>query len=509
MEYTQKTSGMTCAEAVGNALKGDQNAFRFLYESTCRDKFYMARQYMKNDEDAADVLQESYLKAWQRLPTLTDAEKFPQWLSSIVARTALDALKKKQPVLFSDLSKEGGEGETFEYEEMDLRAEYQPEKAFTDQETSFLLKEMIDSLSDEQRMCVLMHYVEEIPVQEIADAANCSRNTVLSRLHYGRKNLRTKAEELEKKGYSLYGLAALPLFRSLLHSAASMQTEAASVMPPAFDGPVSMGTAALPPAAGSGGMALGVKIAIGLLAIAVAGGGGYAAIKTLRGSQNASEEVSYAVEADTETEDVAGIFPGDTVGEYPEDLKVNPVFDRLDPEVQELFLAQIAWAEEETLNRSWAWIYFDDDDFPELLVREMNWRGEEDRGFLYYGTTASELIEADDGFVVTLPESGTGNDVLYYVPHQGIFMHDAIVDSGIGMEGVVPDIERALATGVYAMEEPGTIKFQYNLFRDVSNEEENRYYMLPAGSKIQDLVILRPEEYRRLHYDGEKIPFLP
>ena len=206
------------AEAVRDARSGKEEAFRYLYESCYRDQFYMARQYMKNDDDAQDVLQEAYVKAWQRLHTLQEPDKFPSWFSKIVSNTALDAMKKTKPMLFSELENGFEDGETIPYEEADTRTEYQPEHSYTEKETAFLVREMIDSLSDEQRMCVLMHYIEGQSVQEIAAFADCSQNTVLSRLFYGRKNLKAKTEELEKKGYKLYGIAPLPLLLLLLRT---------------------------------------------------------------------------------------------------------------------------------------------------------------------------------------------------------------------------------------------------------------------------------------------------
>ena len=61
-----------------------------------------------------------------------------------------------------------------------------------------------------------MYEIEGIPIREIAAALGCSENTVKSRLNYGRKNLKKKAEELQKRGYKLYGVSALPLLLWLL-----------------------------------------------------------------------------------------------------------------------------------------------------------------------------------------------------------------------------------------------------------------------------------------------------
>lgn len=135
----------------------------------------------------------------------------------IVANTAKNMLAKKHPLLFSDLAVDD-EGEAFEYQIEDDDLEVQPELSYTRQETKELVHELIDSLSEEQRLCILMFHIEGIPISEIARAMECSENTVKSRLNYGRKNLRMKAEDLQKKGYKLYSVAPLPLFLMLLRS---------------------------------------------------------------------------------------------------------------------------------------------------------------------------------------------------------------------------------------------------------------------------------------------------
>ncbi len=208
---------MTYTEAINLARAGEERGYGFLYEKTYKSKYYLALQYMKNEEEAEDVLQEAYIKAFSKLDTLENPEAFQGWLGMIVANTAKNMLAKKRPLLFSDLAVDD-EGETFEYQIEDDDLEVQPELSYTRQETKELVHELIDSLSEEQRLCILMFHIEGISISEIARTMDCSENTVKSRLNYGRKNLRMKAEDLQKKGYKLYSVAPLPLFLMLLRS---------------------------------------------------------------------------------------------------------------------------------------------------------------------------------------------------------------------------------------------------------------------------------------------------
>lgn len=208
---------MTYTEAINLARAGEERGYGFLYEKTYKSKYYLALQYMKNEEEAEDVLQEAYIKAFSKLDTLENPEAFQGWLGMIVANTAKNMLAKKRLLLFSDLAVDD-EGEAFEYQIEDDDLEVQPELSYTRQETKELVHELIDSLSEEQRLCILMFHIEGISISEIARTMDCSENTVKSRLNYGRKNLRMKAEDLQKKGYKLYSVAPLPLFLMLLRS---------------------------------------------------------------------------------------------------------------------------------------------------------------------------------------------------------------------------------------------------------------------------------------------------
>lgn len=205
---------MNYNEAVALARAGKEEGYRFLYDATYSKNYYTALKYMKQEDAAQDVLQEAYIKAFSNLEQLAEADKFPGWFSKIVATKALDALKKNRPVLFSEMETEDGIGAEEMFEEE--REEYRPEISLDRAETSRLIKEMIEELTDEQRMCILMFYMEQMSVKEIAETIGVSANTVKSRLNLGRQKIKEKVLLLEKKGTKLYGLAPVAFFVSLL-----------------------------------------------------------------------------------------------------------------------------------------------------------------------------------------------------------------------------------------------------------------------------------------------------
>ncbi|MDD7177530.1 MAG: sigma-70 family RNA polymerase sigma factor [Lachnospiraceae bacterium] len=206
---------MNYGQALNLALSGKDEGYEFLYNETFQKSYYVALKYMKNEDAALDVLQEAYAKAFSSLEQLENANKFPAWFSSIVASKSLDALRKKNVTLFSQMGDE--ESEVVDFIE-DNRIEVQPELALDQAETSRIVQEILDGLSEEQRFCIMMYYMDQMSVKEIAQALGVSENTVKSRLNYGRKNIKGKVQELEKKGVKLLGLAPVAFFAYLLMS---------------------------------------------------------------------------------------------------------------------------------------------------------------------------------------------------------------------------------------------------------------------------------------------------
>ena len=220
---------MTFTEAVGLAKAGNEAGFTYLYEQTYKKSFYVAKKYMKNDDtEAEDVLQIAYVKAFSNLGQLEDPEKFQGWFSRIVANTSFRELQKKTPTLFSQMNDEDTDIK-FEDTIENSNVDFQPEASIDGKETQRLVKEMLDTLSDEQRMCVMMYYYEDIPVKDEALILGVSENTVKSRLNYGRKAIKEKVLDLEKRGTKLYGILPIGFFIYLLKQDAAAATPLAGL----------------------------------------------------------------------------------------------------------------------------------------------------------------------------------------------------------------------------------------------------------------------------------------
>jgi len=191
-----------------SACQGDTDSLAAIYEQTNRKAYYLALQLLKNEDTAWDVLQDSYVKAFENLEQLKDANKFQGWIDTIVINKSKDYLKKKKPILFSQLGTDNQLEDEPQFE--NENKEFVPEDVIDYKETKRLIEKIIDELPEEQRISIILHYMEELPVKQIATIMECSEGTVKSRLNYGRKQIKVKVLDLEKKGTKLYCQPLVP-----------------------------------------------------------------------------------------------------------------------------------------------------------------------------------------------------------------------------------------------------------------------------------------------------------
>ena len=198
--------------------EGDQEAIAQLYDRTSKRAYYLAKQLVKDEDQAQDIVQDAYVKVFTNLHLLEQVENFQGWLNTIVVNKSKDYLKKKKPMLFSQMVSEEDEGRELDFE--DEGGYFSPDRRVDYTETKRLIQGMIDRLPQEQRMAIVLFYLEEMPVKQIARVMECSEGTVKSRLNYGRKTIKAQVLELEKKGTKLYCVPFIPFLYWLLRQQA-------------------------------------------------------------------------------------------------------------------------------------------------------------------------------------------------------------------------------------------------------------------------------------------------
>ena len=266
--------GTDLKDLVELSKEGYQQAIAQLYDRTSKRAYYLAKQLVKDEDQAQDIVQDAYVKVFTNLHLLEQVENFQGWLNTIVVNKSKDYLKKKKPMLFSQMVSEEDEGSELDFE--DEGGYFSPDRRVDYTETKRLIQGMIDRLPQEQRMAIVLFYLEEMPVKQIARVMECSEGTVKSRLNYGRKAIKAQVLELEKKGTKLYCVPFIPFLYWLLRQ------QAFSTVVPAAVGrrAVAAGMAAAGKAgagAASGGVASGSGAVAGKAAVAAAGKAGAAA----------------------------------------------------------------------------------------------------------------------------------------------------------------------------------------------------------------------------------------
>ena len=280
------------AELAAKARQGSREAFNELYCLTRDRAYFVAFTITRNEQDALDIVQDSYLKAWQSIGSLQKPEQFPAWLRQITGNTAKNFIKHHSPLLF--LQSDDATDDLFDLQE-ERDDDYIPDAAMDTAETRQLIMNIVDDLPEDQRLCVLMYYYDEMSVGEIAAALDVPAGTVKNRLFAARQKISKGVERLERQGTKLYGAAPIPLMIWLLRGASATSKN----FPPAVLG----GTAA------TGGLLAGIgmgKLIAGVTAAVIAVGGTITAATVIKNKSAlpaaAEPPVSTAVESDGEND---------------------------------------------------------------------------------------------------------------------------------------------------------------------------------------------------------------
>ena len=200
------------AQLVTKARDGDGAAFEALYRLTNQQAYFVARKLARTEEDALDILQDSYVKALSGLSKLENPESFCGWFNRIVANTGKDYLVKSGFVLF-----DGEENEAAALNSLaDEDGDFMPEESLDTRERRERVMDIIDGLPEDKRLCVLLYYYDGMSAPDIARALDISEGTVKSRLHDARGKIKSSIEKLERQGVKLFGAAPLSCFRWIL-----------------------------------------------------------------------------------------------------------------------------------------------------------------------------------------------------------------------------------------------------------------------------------------------------
>ena len=191
---------------------GNSRGFDVIYNETYSYVYARARMIMKDEQDTNDLVQDTYIQAYQNINSLQDPQNIFAWLGGIAYRQGMKIYRKKNDVLLD----EDGEGffEQLESEEIS----WSPELSAEQKAVGDIVAEIVDELPPLQKVALTAFYYDGMKIDEIAQMYDCSSNTIKSRLNYAKKFVREKVETREKQdNVRLHSVGGVSIFFLGIH----------------------------------------------------------------------------------------------------------------------------------------------------------------------------------------------------------------------------------------------------------------------------------------------------
>ncbi len=176
------------AQVVRRARRGDLDAFNALVSRWEKRLYNYLLRLLRNREDALDICQEAFFKAYRNLHGLQDAEKFPQWLFRIAHNLAFSQLRQNEPVRkASGWPEDDREGAVVRNDEA---MGHGPAGPLFPMEVEFTVAQALETLPSEQREAIVLKVYYGFQLTEIAEIMGCPLSTVKSRIYAGLAQLK-------------------------------------------------------------------------------------------------------------------------------------------------------------------------------------------------------------------------------------------------------------------------------------------------------------------------------
>lgn len=165
-------------QLIAEHLAGEPQAFNLLVERYLSAVYGFLYRYVNNSPDAEDLAQEVFVKAWRHINRYDQTKKFKTWLFAIAKNTALDFLKKKKTLAFSDLVTP--EGDNPAIDNLTDPAPL-PDDLFDRANLAETLKVALSKLPASYQQVLELYYHEDLNLREIAEILGASVDTIKSR----------------------------------------------------------------------------------------------------------------------------------------------------------------------------------------------------------------------------------------------------------------------------------------------------------------------------------------
>lgn len=171
-------------QAIKAVLKGDKAAYRIIIDTYQNPIYSTILRMAKNPQTAQDLTQEVFIKAYEQLPKFKQDGSFKAWLYRLATNHCIDFFRKK-----------GNQMHYEEYEERMASTDSQPEVALLKKEAERNLERLVSNLPEDERLIVLMRYVNELSYDEIASLLKLSKTEVGNKLFRAKQKMRKDIKE--------------------------------------------------------------------------------------------------------------------------------------------------------------------------------------------------------------------------------------------------------------------------------------------------------------------------
>lgn len=169
-------NSLSTRDQIKKAKKGDEKAFQQLIQEEKNKLFRIAYLYVKNENDALDIVQETVYKAFISIKQLKEPNYFSTWLTRILINCALDFIRKNKNIIpFAEVE--------------DTSEERQPIEEKLD------LVEAIRKLENPYKTVIILRYYKDLTIKQIADLLNCPEGTVKTNIHRAISKLKLDLKE--------------------------------------------------------------------------------------------------------------------------------------------------------------------------------------------------------------------------------------------------------------------------------------------------------------------------
>ncbi len=178
-------------QLVDAAKQGDRRAFRILVQRYQRKVYAVAYGFLRNREDALDVVQEAFIKVHRYLEKFEGNSSFYTWLYRIVANLCIDHIrrnKRHRGVEFDDALRHD-DNDVPDPLTSTLQGLGDPTEMMRRKEIMSAFTDCLQHLSDKHRAVIVMREVQGLSYEEMAKAMDCSKGTIMSRLFHARRNM--------------------------------------------------------------------------------------------------------------------------------------------------------------------------------------------------------------------------------------------------------------------------------------------------------------------------------